>query len=161
MAAGPWLSERTEGGFAREVLSHFIFVLQRVLGPAAVWSGKVRYPADGHGAETALQAELRVNDVVVQVSGRVDPTVAVADRNSMAWRADGGTITLRDWHGVTRQAAGAAEQWLAEPVAGRAAGQADQLDHWAYMIEGQPHLLPGFEEALAVQQTIEAVLQAG
>jgi hypothetical protein len=29
------------------------------------------------------------------------------------------------------------------------------------MIEGQPHLLPGFEEALAVQQTIEAVLQAG
>jgi len=161
MAAGPWLSERIEGGFAREVLSHFIFVLQRVLGPAAVWSGHVRYPADGHGAETALQAELRIDEVAVRITGKVDPTVSVPDHNRMVWRAEGGTITLRDWFGVTCQPHAGPEQWLAEPDAARAMGQVEQLNQWAAMLDGQPHLLPGFDEALAVQQTIEAILQAG
>lgn len=159
MAAGAWLSERAEGGFAREVLSHFIFVLQRVLGPAAVWRSKVVYPADGHGAETALQAELRVDETIVQVTGRVDPAVGVADRNRMVWRAEGGTITLRDWYGVTRQRAGGREEWLADMDAARAAGQAEQLDQWVAMAEGRAHRLPGYDESLAVQQTIEALLQ--
>jgi len=43
----------------------------------------------------------------------------------------------------------------------RVAGQADQLDQWVAMIEGREHLLPGFDEALAVQQTIEAILHSG
>ena len=161
MAAGPWLSERVEGGFAREVLSHFIFVLQRVLGPAAVWSSKLTYPPDGHGAETALEAELRVDDVPVRVTGRVDPAIAAADRNRMLWRAQRGSLTLRDWYGVTGQRKGGAEELLGEPDELRARGQADQLDQWVAMIEGRAHLLPGFDEALAVQETIEAILHAG
>ena len=158
MAAGAWLSERAEGGFAREVLSHFIFVLQRVRGPAAVWGGHVVYPADGHGAETALQADLRVDDVQIHVTGRVDPAVASPDRNRMAWRAQHGVITLRDWFGVTSQRTGEGEQWLGDADAARADGQTDQLDQWVALIEGREHVLPGFDEALAVQQTIEAIL---
>ncbi len=160
LAAGDWLSERKEGGFAREVLSHFIFVLQRVLGPANVWSGKVVYPADGHGAETALQAVLRIDAVTVRVSGRVDPTVPVADRNRMCWRAAGGAITLRDWFGIGLQKSGAAEHALGDADAMRAAGQLAQMDQWVAMIEGRAHLLPGFDEALAVQETIEAILRS-
>ena len=37
-------------------------------------------------------------------------------------------------------------------------GMTDQLGHWAAMLEGRSHSLPGFAEALAVQQTIEAIL---
>ncbi len=160
-AAGPWLSERAEGGFAREVLSHFIFVLQRVLGPATVWQTEVVYPPDGQSAETAVQAELRINDVVVRVSGRVHPDVPAADRNRMVWHAAAGRVTLRDWFGLTRQRLGSAEESLGEPDAMRDAGQADQMDQWVAMIEGGGHLLPGFGEALAVQETIEAILSAG
>ena len=58
-AAGAWLSERIEGGFTREVLSHFIFALQRVLGPASVLSSEPVFPGDGQGAETALRALVR------------------------------------------------------------------------------------------------------
>ena len=57
-AAGAWLGERAEGGFTREVLSHFLFVLQRVLGPALVLATAPVYPDDGLGAETALVARL-------------------------------------------------------------------------------------------------------
>jgi len=161
MAAGPWLSERAEGGFTREVLSHFIFVLQRVLGPAAVWSSKPTYPPDGHGAETALEAELRVDAVPVWVTGRVDAAIAVADRNRMVWRAQRGVLAVRDWYGVTGQRNGGTEEALGEPDVLRARAQADQLDQWAAMIEGRSHLLPGFDEALVVQQTIESLLRLG
>lgn len=160
MAAGPWLSERAEGGFAREVLSHFIFVLQRVLGPATVWGGKVVYPSSGNGAETALEADLRIDEVEVRVKGRVDPAVGVPDRNRMVWRADGGEINLRDWSGVTYRRQGAAERSLGDAGAMRIAAQLEQMEQWVAMIEGRDHLLPGFDEALAVQETVEAILRA-
>jgi len=40
----------------------------------------------------------------------------------------------------------------------RVEGQAAQLDQWLAMLEGRAHGLPGYGEALAVQQTIEALL---
>jgi predicted dehydrogenase len=157
-AAGPWLSQRAEGGFVREVLSHFIFVLQRVLGPAAVQESSVSYPADGIGAETALQARLRVAGVPVSLSGRVDAMLAQADHNRMRWQGRDGAIELREWFALSRQRTGEDGVALGDAVAMRAAGQAAQLEQWVAMIEGRAHGLPGYAEALAVQQTIEALL---
>ena len=159
-AAGPWLSQRAEGGFVREVLSHFIFVLQRVLGPTAVQQSSVSYPTDGIGAETALQARLRVAGVPVTISGRVDATLAQADHNRMRWQGRDGAIELREWFALSRRRTG--EDWaaLGDAAAMRAAGQAAQMEQWVALIEGRAHNLPGFAEALAVQQTIEA-LRAG
>ena len=57
-AAGRWLAERTEGGFSREVLSHFVFVLQLVLGQAVVEAARAEYPDDGRSSERALTASL-------------------------------------------------------------------------------------------------------
>lgn len=157
-AAGAWLSERAEGGFAREVLSHFVFVLQRVLGQATVLRSAVRYPADGHGAETALQASLQAGGVPVRVEGRIDSSVPVPDHNRMCWRASEGEIELRDWFGLAQQRRGESWQALGTAEALRATGQAEQLEQWVALIEGRPHGLPGFGEALAVQETIETLL---
>jgi predicted dehydrogenase len=157
-AAGPWLSQRAEGGFVREVLSHFIFVLQRVLGLAAVQQSSVSYPADGLGAETALQARLQVAGVPVSISGRVDAALAQADHNRMRWQGRDGAIELREWFALSRQRMGEAGVTLGDAAPMRAAGQAAQLEQWVAMIEGRAHGLPGYAEALAVQQTIEALL---
>lgn len=154
--AGAWLSERAEGGFTREVLSHFIFVLQRVLGPAEVVRSQVDYPADGVGAETALQAELDAGGVPVRIHARVGGEKA--DYNRMLWRASEGEIELRDWFGLTQQRQGERVQSLGDPETQRMTGMNDQLSHWASMLEGHSHSLPGYGEALAVQQTIEALL---
>ena len=161
-AAGAWLSQRAEGGFAREVLSHFIFVLQRVLGPATVQGSTVSYPSDGIGAETALQAHLRVAGVPVQVRGRIDATLPQAEYNRMRWQGSAGAIELHDWFALSRRGVGvdAGEDWVAvgDVAAMRSAGQAAQLEQWAALIEGRAHGLPGYAEALAVQQTIESLL---
>jgi predicted dehydrogenase len=157
-AAGAWLSQRAEGGFTREVLSHFVFVLQRVLGPATVLDSQVAYPADGHAAESALQATLRARGVTVRVHGRIDAALPVAERNCMRWQGRHGAIELRDWFGLLRQ--GPHGVWTAagDAAALRAEGQAAQLEQWLAMLEGRAQGLPGYAEALAVQQTIEAML---
>ena len=159
-AAGEWLSLRTEGGFAREVLSHFIFVLQRVLGPATVWESAITFPANGTGAETAMKSMLSASDVPVHVAAKVDRAVPVAEHNEMVWRAEQGAIVLRDWYGLLRLRRGGSVEKLGEPNVLRATGQSRQLDQWVALIEGQPHDLPGFAEALAVQETIEDLLRA-
>jgi hypothetical protein len=157
-AAGAWLSQRAEGGFTREVLSHFVFVLQRVLGPATVQDSRVEHPADGSAAETSLRATLRAGGVPVQVHGRIDAALPVAERNRMRWQGSRGAIELRDWFGLFQQDTHAVWTAAGDAAQLRAEGQAAQLDQWLAMLEGRAHGLPGYAEALAVQQTIEAML---
>jgi predicted dehydrogenase len=154
--AGAWLSQRREGGFSREVLSHFIFVLQRVLGPAEVVSSRVTWPDDGVSSETAVDAELVAAGVPVRI--RAGLGGERADDNRMLWRASEGEIELRDWFGATQQRQGERMHSLGEADTLRVNGMSDQLAHWAAMLEGRSHSLPGFAEALAVQRTIEGLL---
>ena len=156
-AAGRWLAERAEGGFSREVLSHFVFVLQRALGQAAVEQSKPDYPGDGVGAERALQARLVAGGVPVTVQAKVGGNLA--DFNRMTLLGSAGAVEIHDWFGLRRRGKDGA--WIAEgtPQSNRQTGQSGQLDQVAAMIEGEPHTLPSFAEALAVQETIEAILK--
>jgi predicted dehydrogenase len=88
--AGAWLSERAEGGFSREVLSHFIFVLQRVLGPATVRASRPVYPGDGRSAERELSARLEAGGVPVVIEAHIGG--ALADANRMLFRGSAGAI---------------------------------------------------------------------
>ena len=155
-AAGAWLSERVEGGFTREVLSHFVFVLQRVLGPAVVRSSRPVYPPDGRSAERSLSARLEAGGIPVEVEARVGGELD--DFNRMTLRGSAGEVELREWFGVCRRRHGTEWDSLGPAAELRARGQAEQLMRWVALIEGRPQGLPGFAEALAVQETIEALL---
>ena len=147
--AGRWLAERREGGFTREVLSHFVFALQRALGPATVERSAVCYPEDGHGAEQGLVAELRAGGVPVRIEGNVGGDAA--DFNRVSLVGERAEVEFRDWL-ATRDG---------RPVdPGGRPGYLRQLDQLVAFVEGKPHLLPGFAEALAVQETIETMLNA-
>ncbi len=156
-AAGRWLSERVEGGFSREVLSHFIFALQRVFGQATVESSQPDYPADGVSAETGLKARLSLGGLPLTVDARVGG--GLPDSNRLSLIGSRGTVELHDWFGVRRRQGEGAWQPQETPQANREIGQKSQLDQLLAMIEGKEHSLPSFAEALAVQETIEALLK--
>lgn len=155
--AGRWLAERAEGGFSREVLSHFVFVLQRALGQAKVEQAKPDYPADGVGAERALTARLKAGGIPVTVAACV--AGELPDFNRMTLIGSAGALEIHDWFGLRRRSKDG--DWIAvgTPQTNRLAGQSGQLDQLVAMIEGRAHTLPDFAEALAVQETIEAVLK--
>lgn len=156
-AAGRWLAERVEGGFSREVLSHFVFVLQRALGKATVEASKPDYPGDGIGSERGLQARLSAGGVPVTVQAKVGGSLP--DFNRMTLMGSTGAVEIHDWFGLRRRGQGG--DWVPEgtPQSNRQTGQSAQLDQVAAMIEGKAHTLPSFAEALAVQETIEAILK--
>ncbi len=154
-----WLAQRGEGGFVREVLSHFLFLTQRLIGPLRLASCRIDYPKDGDAAETAVGAELEAGGVKVMLSGRVGGEIADFNR----WRLTGrqGAIELHDWYSLKRRINGG---WLDIDFGEgsvREMSFAAQLDALAAMLSGEPHGLASFREGLGVQECVEAMLRQG
>jgi predicted dehydrogenase len=151
-----WLALRRDGGFVREVLSHFLFLTQRFFGPLTLRDCRVTYPGDGSGAENAIAARLTAGAVPVTLAGSVGGSVADDNR----WKLLGkqGAFELHDCYSLKRRINGG---WLdidfgegeARDLSYRA-----QLDALDAMLAGRPHGLPSFREALGVQECVEAML---
>ena len=158
--AGPWLSERVEGGFAREVLSHFVFATQRLTGPLRLGAARVAYPDDGRSAETALNATLSGGGIEVAIDAAIRGSVS--DTNLWTVIGETGAIRMRDWYALERRdATGVWKPAMAGGVEDlRAQAGQRQLDQLAALLEGRAQTLASFSEALDVQRTIEAMLAA-
>jgi len=155
-AAG-WLARRAEGGFTREVVSHFLFLTRRQLGPLALLDAAADYPS-GDGSETAIRAQLTAGGVPVTLTGSVGLTEK-EDENS--WVLND-AIRLRDWSFAERRGPGGA--WEAAPDAlpnerMRPLVLRGQLAGVAAMTRGEPHALATLREAVDVQEIVEAILK--
>ncbi len=147
LAASAWLAGPVEGGFTREVLSHFVFLAQRLFGPAAI--ADVRLEREPGQAEIRLQAGLVHASTTVSIDAAVAGDVADYNRFEVIGRL--GHAALTGWtclehHGHTSQ---------------RIDPMPDTLDGLAAMLEGRSdHGLATADEALAVVRCIEAMLQS-
>jgi predicted dehydrogenase len=155
--AASWVAGGREGGFTREVVSHFMFTTQRLVGPVEVLRSSVTRP-DPARAETAITAEMHANDVAVALDGAV--AGEADDHNLWTVTCARGALRIRDWHGLEHRNG---EGWTVmetssidemRVIAGRA-----QLDDLAALLDGRPHTLPTLREGLSVQRTIEALLR--
>lgn len=158
-AAASWLAKRQDGGFTREVLSHFLFLTRRQLGPLTLTSAQATYPA-GDGAETAIRAELTAGGVKVSVTGSVGRTTA-DETNEWRLAGAGGAIRLRNWSIAEKQATDGS--WHTAPDAlpnekMRPLVLKGQLDKLAALTRGEAVNLATLREALEVQEVVEAIL---
>ena len=157
--AASWLAKRAEGGFTREVLSHFLFLTRRQLGPIELVTGTATYPGDD-GSETAIRARLHAGGITVEVAGGVGITAA-DDHNEWRLSCEAGAIRLRDWSLAERAAGG---EWHAAPDAMpnaklRPVTLGAQLDKLAALARGEATDLATLGEALAVQEIVEGMLR--
>ena len=148
--AASWLSKRAEGGFTREVLSHFLFLTRRQLGPLALLDRSATHP-EGDGAELA-----------VTLRGGVG-TIAEDEANEWRLECATGAIRLRNWSlaekrgadGGFHQSPDALPNARMRPMVLR-----DQLTKLAALTRGEAHDLATLREALEVQEVVEAILGA-
>jgi len=157
--AATWLSRRAEGGFTREVVSHFLFLARRQLSPLQLLSADVTYPG-GDMAETTISAELTAGGLPLALRGSVG---RIAEEEDHAWTliAESGAIRLRNWSlaeqlgadGGWHTAADALPNEKMRPLTLR--GQMDKL---AALARGEPSSLATLREALDVQRIVEAIL---
>lgn len=156
-AAG-WLNTREQGGFTREVVSHFLFLARRLLGPLHLHTSRAEYPTDG-GPERRVEARLDAGGLPGTVRGAVGETAA-EDHNT--WTVRGlGAVRLRDWSLAERERPDGS--WATDPDARdqermRPLVLRRQFEDVARMTRGESHRLATLNEALEVQNIVEAIL---
>ena len=65
-----WLDRPQQGGFTREVVSHFLVLSRRLAGPLHGLAGRASFPEAGL-SERRIEATLRAGDLPVTLSGAV------------------------------------------------------------------------------------------
>jgi len=157
-AAG-WLDRPAQGGFTREVVSHFLFLSRRLAGPLHGLSGKASFPQAGK-SERRIAATLQAGDLPVTLAGAVGETTK-DDHNVWTLEGDKGAVRLCDWSVAERR--GADGTWLPAPDAlpqteARPLALRRQLEGVARLARGEPHHLATLADALNVQEIVEGVL---
>jgi predicted dehydrogenase len=159
MDAAGWLDKPIQGGFTREVVSHFLFLSRRLVGPLNGLIGKASFPEVGK-SERRISATLQAGDLPVTLAGTVGET-AKDDHNIWMLEGDKGAVRLSDWSiaqrrladGTWQQASDALPQAQARPLALKR-----QLEGVAKLARGEPHHLATLPDALNVQEIVEGVL---
>lgn len=150
--AAAWLAQPDQGGFLREVFSHFAYLTDRLLGPMYLIDAKVeRGPT---GTESAVRAELRAGEIPVLLTGDVGGRAP--DYNEWTIYGSQASYRLQDWFQLN---IGDEDGWRdlhPDPPPGE--GLNRQLDAVIQMVHGRPNPLPTFTDALRVQELVEAVV---
>lgn len=158
--AEAWLDRPMQGGFTREVVSHFLFLARRLVGPLhGLSSGKASFPEAGK-SERRIAATLFAADLPVTLSGAVGET-AKDDHNSWTLEGGSGAVRLCDWSiaerrqpdGSWQRAPDALPNEQARPLALKR-----QLQGVVNLARGEPHHLATVSEAFDVQEIVEAIL---
>lgn len=157
-AAG-WLDKPMQGGFTREVVSHFLFLSRRLVGPLHSLTGKASFPEAGK-SERRIAATLQAGNLPVTLAGAVGETTK-DDHNVWMLEGDRGAVQLCDWsiaqrrlaNGTWQQAPDALPQEQARPLALKR-----QLEGVVQLSRGEPHHLATLADALNVQETVEGIL---
>jgi predicted dehydrogenase len=143
-----WLRFKAEGGMTREVISHFLFFSERVLGPLKLIWAKTAYPQDELLCETDVLARLETNEGVQPDRQEFTVKGSIKSRRISEFYKDQETsgdkfVSLRD-----------------EPENPRAVSLKAQLDDLFLNIKGLPNRLATIDEALKVQILVESMLSS-
>lgn len=143
--ASGWLAGTQQGGFTREVVSHFVFLALRLFGSGVLAEHSLeRGP---QGSETRVRARLQFERVSLTIDGAVEGDID--DLNRFEIIGSRGSAVLSDWYRL-QHADGDIEP--SRPDAG-------QIRELSRLLSRQPHRLATFEEAAAVVNIIEAILR--
>ena len=155
MGAVDWLNKRAEGGFTREVISHWVYLTERFFGRAALEDSWVRYP-EGDGAETHLHATLRIGTLPVSVVG----SIGGVGKDQVEYTIWGSVASCRitDWHLFSVSDGGDWELGQTDITNLGPKDHARHLSNAAAAVAGESHSMPDFADALSVQVLVEGML---
>ena len=151
-----WLTLREQGGFIREVVSHYVYLLERLFGPSTVVDANVNFPDDPSLCETHFLASLECGGRHVALAGGaggVGPDIV----EFTIWGAKT-SFCLWDWNKLKSTTGSSWQDELRELADPRQDGYHRMLDNFRNALEGRVHTMPSFRTALSVQTVIESIL---
>jgi predicted dehydrogenase len=143
-AAGSWLSSADEGGFTREVGSHFLFQAERMFGPGRCAETQVVRGLEG--SELSVIARIDYPGLSLLIDGAVGGSIDDSNRFEIVGTKD--RAALVDWDDL--------DYGGSSPHA--VSATPDHLDELANLLDGEPSELATFAESAAVVALTEAIL---
>lgn len=151
-----WLARREQGGYLREVFSHFAYLTDRLVGELTPVEQHVTYGPGPDACETEATAVFEAGGVPVRVwteAGTAVPETYVWEVHGThrSWR-------LMDW---TDLAWSDGDLWNVQEVPGEQGSDHHRLTAFAAAVRGEQRAdLADFAAALRVQKVVEEWLQA-
>jgi 1,5-anhydro-D-fructose reductase (1,5-anhydro-D-mannitol-forming) len=141
-----WVAGRAEGGFLREVASHYLFLTDRLLGPLSPVHTHLTYGAEAENTACGL---FLAGSVPLTLSGRV-----AAAPESYEWTLYGTERSYRitDWAGLWL---GEHSGWTRVGLDGPRGSEETRLSEFARAVRGEDSSLADFAAGLRVQQLVE------
>ena len=152
-----WLRFRAEGGMTREVISHFLFFSERVLGPLSLLSAHTTYPEDSSLCETAVLARL-VSENKQEVSVLATVGGAQPDRQEFTVKGTKTSRRITNFHRDSISDGGDFTSLREPPKDPRATSLKVQLDDLSLHLASKPNRLATMDEAFRVQTLVEGIL---
>lgn len=158
-ATATWLARREQGGFVREVFSHFAFLTDMLLGPMEVVAASLQQPSsDAAAAETSAIGEFRCGSVPVRFRGLAG--VALPETYSYTVIGTEKSLRLRDWGDLEESVGGS--PWTAVELTGERGSEHTRLSRFARAIRGERvEHLADFAAGLRVQRVVESFRPTG
>jgi len=152
-----WLRFRAEGGMTREVISHFLFFSERVLGPLSLLSAHTTYPDDSSLCETGVLARL-VSEKKQEVSILATVGGAQPDRQEVTVKGTKTSRRVTNFHRDSISDGGDFTSLREPPEDPRGTSLKAQLDDLSLHLASKPNRLATMEEAFRVQTLVEGIL---
>ena len=153
-----WLGYREQGGFTREMVSHWLYLTSRLLGDGTITRANVIYPDDGVSAETHVTAELDFGGVPAFIRGATGGAGPIGTEYTL-WGTkksfrlhSGGRISESDggpWQELFTDIPHISDQ-----------DRQRTLDGVAERLNGEANKMPTAADGFAVQQLVEELLAA-
>ncbi len=156
-AGADWLRFRDQGGFVREVVSHFVYLSLRLFGDVELIDAIVTYPDDPALCERQILAQLDCAGVpfsVAAASGGTGPDQV----EYTIWGARR-SLRLVDWFNLHGSDGGPWAPALPDLTDPRGEAMQHQLDNIAALLAGGAQTTASFRDALKVQAVVEEMLR--
>ncbi|MFD2368689.1 Gfo/Idh/MocA family oxidoreductase [Brevibacillus sp. GCM10020057] len=153
-----WISTREQGGFIREVVPHFLQLVNRLFGPLGEVVSCVEYPDDPEACETGIIACLQIlADRNIQVLLNGLSQAAVQEEASLTIYGTLGRVKLNNWRNLLFGKEG---EELAEVPLQQTDHLFELIDHVVNAIQGRDNDIITFYEGVEIQKTLESLLTA-
>lgn len=148
-----WISSREQGGFVREVVTHYIQMIQRLFGDIEDISSFIEYPEDSTISETSIIARGTVKGVPILINGVTD--IGMEEELSFKIFGTKGSIYLKNWRELWISKKGEALEKLDIKEENHLV---DLLDNIFKAIDGEDAKIVDFEEGYKTHRVIERLL---
>ena len=151
-----WLAGREQGGFMREVGSHFLYLCQRLFGSLALHGTPL--VVEGKHSEDYVSAVWYAGARYITLEGRVGGVGS--DRAQMTILGDRKSLRIDHWYGLYQTMGDGWAPLLDEQQSEPRTAYANQLNLLSQQLIDGKKRLADFSEALHVQRLVEEVLQS-